>query len=151
MSRGESVGVATMSYGRCLINGHIPPFKRDSFTCSALSEATFFFPKSSYSCWASGFTTMLSTLRFSPRFTAVTSPLTGETNLISGRFLSVISTEPALTLSPTLATTFGVMPLKLSGTIAYVALLPPFSNASEALPFRLMSKPFLILITFAMI
>ncbi|OAV63592.1 hypothetical protein Barb4_04961 [Bacteroidales bacterium Barb4] len=54
---------------------------------------------------------MLSTLRFSPLFTAATTPLTGETNLISGRFLSVISTVPALTLSPALATTFGNMPL----------------------------------------
>ena len=35
-------------------------------------------------CWASGLTTMLITLRRAPRFTAKTSPLTGETNFTSG-------------------------------------------------------------------
>ena len=46
------------------------------------------FPKSSLSSFPSDLTTTSSILRRSPLFMAINSPLTGETNLTSGRFLS---------------------------------------------------------------
>ncbi len=68
---------------------------------------------------------------FSALVTSTISPLTGETNLTSGRFLSKNKTSPALTSSPFSTTTLGMgdKPLKLFGEIAIVLVfafwIPP--------------------------
>ena len=59
---------------------------------------------------------MFITLRFAPRSTLVTTPLTGETNFNSGWFLSINKGPPAITYSCSFTTTLGVTPVKSSGT-----------------------------------
>ena len=127
----------------------IPASNNALITCSPVSVPTSFLPKSTNSCFSSASTLTQSTFLRSPRTTSRTVPLTGEANLTSGYCLLTNRASPALTLSPSLTTTFGVTPSKSSGTSANLPFDFSWIFFSSALPSRVMSKPLRNLITFA--
>ena len=112
------------------------------------SVSTFFRPKLAYSCTSSGFTFTTNTFRLSPLTTAVTIPLTGEENAIDGYFLLTNSASPAFTWSPSRTMTLGDKPGKEPGDNPNSPLRLTTVFTFSALPFRRMSKPLRIFITF---
>ena len=78
---------------------------------------------------------------------AITFPLTGEVKITSGLYLLKNKGEPAFTSWSTLTVNLGNMPVKSMGFTAKVSEGSDWMNILSALPFKFMSKPFLIFIT----
>ena len=144
MSRGATSGFAITSYGRCLINANRPLCKRVSLIACASIFFASSFSNSTLSNLPSDFTTISNTLRRSPRFTASTVPLTGDTKFTSGRFLSHISGVPAFTASPLFTNIFGTTPWKSSGITAYISALGASCRVFSASPTNGISNPLFI-------
>ena len=128
-----------------------PASSRASITCSPVIVLTSFWPKSANVCTSSAFTFTQSTFLRSPRTMEVTVPLTGDANFTSGWFLFTNSASPAFTWSPSLTTTFGVIPTKQPGTSPYSSAFFREVLRVGASPSRCRSKPLRNLMIFTIV
>ena len=116
-----------------------------------LSDPRSVFSNSSYSWEASGVTVTERTLRFSPRLTAATVPLTGDVKSTRSLYLLKNNGVPAFTRSPSLTSSLGVTPSKSRGERAYSEACGASASDSWGLPTRLMSKPLRSVMIFDMV
>ena len=134
-----------------MIIGQRPDRSSSSTICSREADFKSGFANSSYSCVASGVTVTLRILRFSPRLTAATVPLTGDVKRMRSLALLKNNGVPAFTLSPSLTSSLGVTPSKSRGERAYSEACGASASDSWGLPTRLMSKPLRSVMIFDMV